>query len=93
MILSSSRPPSPSLSPLGLSPPNLREVNNSDPSLPVIPADGDIREEFDESDSHWECPDPGSKSPEAPTSIITFTKNRDRLASKRFFYEDEEALN
>ncbi|KAL2054875.1 hypothetical protein ABVK25_004697 [Lepraria finkii] len=91
-ILTTSTPPSRSPSPLSLSPREYGGAGISDPSLLLTPADGDSLQESDLSDSHSECPEPDSESSEAPPSTMTVSAVRKDLASKRFFYDDEEAL-
>lgn len=50
------------------------------------PSAGDLHQESDSSDSRSECSEPNSPS------IMTLSKVRDNLASKRFLYDDEKAL-
>ena len=90
-VLTTSTPPSHSPSPLSLSPREYGEASISDPSLLYAPADGDIVQESDSSDSHSECLEPDSESSEAPSTMTVSTVRND-LASKRFFYDNEEAL-
>lgn len=78
-------PPSRSPSPLSLSP---RESNES---LRPTPADGGHIQESDSSDSRSDCSDRHSESSEAST-MVTVSAVRENLASKRLFYDDEEAL-
>ena len=75
-----STPPSRSPSPLSLFPAEYHA------SLIPTPADGDHAQESDSSDSHSECSEPNGPD------IMTLSKVRDNLASKRFLYDDEKAL-
>ncbi|KAK0506967.1 hypothetical protein JMJ35_010667 [Cladonia borealis] len=81
-----STPPSRSPSPLSLSPPKYHA------SLIPTPADGDHAQESDSSDSHSECSEANSESSEPPWWTMTVSKVRSNLASKRFYYDDEDAL-